>query len=204
MNSKKTKGNDLWAQVTKTVRPLDKSDKLVPDLPKVRPARRDRLFSADPAPFVRHYHPADNASDSAAAQLPKRQSPPQAIDKKAQRRIARGHIDIDRTLDLHGMTQQAALMRLERAVVEGVAMGQRTLLVITGKGGRRFSQSAADLPVAQRRRSDFELHGGVLKRMVPIWLTTPPLDHYIAGYSPADASHGGAGALYVRLRRQSR
>ena len=59
--------------------------------------------------------------------------------------------------------------------------GQRMVLVITGKGGPE---------------------GGALKRLVPMWLATAPLAAKIAAAAPARPHHGGAGALYVYLRRK--
>ena len=60
----------------------------------------------------------------------------------------------------------------------------------------------ADIPVAYRTRNEFEQHGGVLKRMVPLWLAGPELKPFIHSYGPAAQEHGGDGALYVVLRKQ--
>ena len=45
--------------------------------------------------------------------------------------------------------------------------------------------------------------GGVnrLKRAVPLWLSQPAFALYVSGYADAAQSHGGEGALYVRLRK---
>ena len=43
---------------------------------------------------------------------------------------------------------------------------------------------------------------GVLKRETPHWLDALP--DVVAGYGAADRKHGGAGALYVRLRRKDK
>jgi DNA-nicking Smr family endonuclease len=59
----------------------------------------------------------------------------------------------------------------------------KVVLVITGKGG-----------------SDGEGRG-VLKRQVPMWLEGPELRSLVIGYDNAGIGHGGAGALYVRVRR---
>ena len=66
--------------------------------------------------------------------------------------------------------------------------GDRTLLVITGKGLKKTD----DLRILDR---------GVLRAMLPIWLAEPALAPYIAGYDSAAQGHGGEGAFYVRLRR---
>jgi DNA-nicking Smr family endonuclease len=42
---------------------------------------------------------------------------------------------------------------------------------------------------------------GVLRRQVPLWLALPEFRRFIVGFDEAHVSHGGQGALYVRLRR---
>ena len=41
----------------------------------------------------------------------------------------------------------------------------------------------------------------MLKRQVPLWLALPEFRPLIVGFEDAHVSHGGQGALYVRLRR---
>jgi DNA-nicking Smr family endonuclease len=44
---------------------------------------------------------------------------------------------------------------------------------------------------------------GVLRRMVPQWLAMPDVRHLVVlGYEEAHTSHGGSGALYVRIRKK--
>jgi DNA-nicking Smr family endonuclease len=57
------------------------------------------------------------------------------------------------------------------------------VLVITGKGA---------------------LGDGVLRRRTPEWLAEPPLRSVVAGVSEAHRARGGAGALYVALKRNPR
>jgi DNA-nicking Smr family endonuclease len=107
------------------------------------------------------------------------------IMRKEKQKLVRGRETIDARIDLHGMTQteaHAALrIRLQRAQVNGA----KFVLVITGKG----------LPNSL-------LNGrGVLRRQVPLWLAQPEFRPYVAGFEVASASHGGEGALYVRLRK---
>ena len=92
---------------------------------------------------------------------------------------------------------QAQMDALE---VEGSAGGGMVQVVITGKGGRRLRLADA-LPLAHRTRRDVDPEGGVLKRMVPLWLDGPDLSPLVQAFSPATDRHGGAGALYVLLRR---
>ena len=46
-----------------------------------------------------------------------------------------------------------------------------------------------------------ERQRGVLKRSVPAWLAEPDLRAVVLSYTQATPRHGGAGALYVQLRK---
>ena len=113
------------------------------------------------------------------------------VDKHVVRRIKRGAQGIEARLDLHGMTQAEAHENLRLFIRDTAARGCRAVLVITGKGGRASSAAGfRDLPP------------GVLRHAVPHWLAAPDLSPLVAGFSPALPQHGGAGALYIQLRRR--
>jgi len=63
------------------------------------------------------------------------------------------------------------------------------VLVITGKGA-----AATGASLFEER--------GVLRRIVPHWLRLPELRPLVLGFEEAAQHHGGAGALYVRLRKR--
>jgi len=169
----------LWREVTRSVKPLGER-RAAPDQPRPRYRPRPMVEEIDP--------PAARAI-------------PGSIDRKARKQLARGRDPIDRVLDLHGLTQDRAYALLRRTIVSAHQEGVRTLLVITGKGGKRFAQTDA-LPAAYRTRAQFEPEGGVLKRRVPQWLETPELAPFVQATGEAADAHGGRGALYVRLRRR--
>lgn len=116
------------------------------------------------------------------APVPKTATAPGAIDRRTTRRIARGAISIDARLDLHGLTQVEAHLRLLHLLSAVRDEGGRTVLVITGKGA-----------VGEG--------GGVLRRMLPGWLSSPRFRPLVGSFDEAHRSHGGAGAFYVRLKR---
>ena len=122
---------------------------------------------------------------SPAATPPRRTTPPPLapIDRRTKQRLARGATEIGGRLDLHGLTQAEAHAALARFLHSAQARDVKVVLVITGKGG-----------------SDGEGRG-VLKRQVPMWLEGPELRSLVIGYDNAGIGHGGAGALYVRVRR---
>src|SRR5262249_26022258 len=115
--------------------------------------------------------------------------PSMSIDRRTRQRIARGVETIDARIDLHGRTQRQAHEALLRFLRGAQSDGARTVLVITGKGGRN---------------GDSEGGRGVLKRQVPLWLALPEFRLYVVGYDDAHIGHGGEGALYLRLRRAQR
>lgn len=115
---------------------------------------------------------------------PKAPPPLTPIDRRLKQRLARGQIEIDGRIDLHGRTLNEAHAALLRFLHRAQGEGARIVLVITGKGG----------PDPERGR-------GVLRRQVPLWLTLPDLRSYVLAVEEAHIAHGGAGALYVRLRR---
>jgi DNA-nicking Smr family endonuclease len=125
--------------------------------------------------------------------LPKPPPPLIPIERRKARRIARGHVEIDARLDLHGLRQTDAERRLRTFLLRARADGLRTVLIITGKGGAR--DSAATSAASDRGER------GILRRRVPMWLEAPELRDCVAGMAPAHVRHGGSGALYIHLRK---
>ncbi|WP_343039085.1 Smr/MutS family protein [Propylenella binzhouense] len=101
-----------------------------------------------------------------------------------RRRLARGRLDVDARLDLHGLGQDAAFARLGSFLQTAQAQGKRLVLVITGKGDESLSER------------------GILRRNLPHWLAHRDLRPLIAGVEQASRRHGGGGAFYIRLKRR--
>ncbi|BCJ89325.1 hypothetical protein IZ6_00600 [Terrihabitans soli] len=120
---------------------------------------------------------AKPARPAIAAPPPKPKAPPLApLEPKLARNLKRGGA-VDARFDLHGYRQDEAHSKLLWFLKSQRTRGARVVLVITGKSG-------------------------VLNRMVPMWLAEPDLRETVIGFSQASSAHGGAGALYVRLRRE--
>lgn len=113
-----------------------------------------------------------------------KEMPIHAFDKPTHRKISKGRVDIEARIDLHGLTQNDAYELLYGFLLGAHARGLKHVMVITGKG-RSFGSE------------------GVLKQAVPHWFSTPLFRLLVSAYEDAAHHHGGHGALYVRLRKQT-
>ena len=104
------------------------------------------------------------------------------IDKRLAERLKRGRLPVQSSLDLHGLTQPEAHAAVEGFIARAAERGLRTVLIVTGKGRRDG--------------------GGVLKSALPRWLNEAPSRGHVLAIAEARPEHGGAGALYVLLRRR--
>ena len=145
-----------------------------------------------PPPRPATERPAPARSFEAGSYTPPVSSPkppPVGLERRYKRKVAVGRIPVEGVLDLHGMTQAQAHVALHRFLVGAQRDGQRLVIVVTGKGMRdRYHRTDAAEP-------------GVLRRAVPFWLRDGTLRSIVIGFEEAALGHGGAGALYVRLRR---
>lgn len=179
----------LWAQVTRDVTPLRERPEDVRTAWTQRRQEPVRQPAVPPSPPPEPLFPEQHESGA------------RGVDRRRLRKLARGSDLPDSRVDLHGLDRMAAYAQLVRHLESALRRGDRCVLVITGKGGRRFAQRG-DLPPEFRRRSDFATGNGILRNAVPQWLDSPPLRNIVSGYASSHARHGGDGALYVMLRRR--
>jgi DNA-nicking Smr family endonuclease len=164
----------LWVRITRTAVPLKGRDRILSETEE--PATVDQLLSEPEPPPV--------APRRTAAAGPAHPAP-RSLDLPTRKKLAKGRLPIEGTVDLHGLTQSEAHALLLSFLHRAYADGRRHVLVITGKG--------------ESFRSD-----GVLRRAVPAWFATPPFRALVSGQEAAGRRHGGAGAIYVRLRRREK
>jgi DNA-nicking Smr family endonuclease len=162
----------LWNRVVASVRPLDATVRveLVPETEKAKPPPRPRPSVARPA-----------------ASPERRAVPGETLDASWDRKLARGLASPDRILDLHGHNLDRAWERLDRALEDAIAAGERLILLVTGK-----PPTGKDRPVAR----------GAIRAAVGDWLHASRHAASIAAVRAAHRRHGGAGALYIILRRR--
>ena len=180
----------LWNKVARTVNPLDRA--------RHRAAQQDvwedwvaEAFADGvaaprnpPAPLAATVpRPATGSPEGKGAPGARAAAPGLAsLERPAWRKLARGRVLIDASIDLHHMNQDEAMSRLHRFLVQARARQCRHVLVITGKGRSPRSE-------------------GVLRRMLPVWLGREPFSSLVSGVRAAGRGHGGEGAFYVRLRK---
>ncbi len=180
---------ELWEEVARSVKPLTKG--------KRKEAGKSSKAKAEPKP-------KEAMPVAAAAVRPKlsRLNPPQltGLDRKSERQMTRGKVEIDSRIDLHGTGIERARERLHSFIVNERTNGQRTVLVITGKGESPFARhtlhGSSHFHTPERQ--------GILRRKVPEWLHEAEFRTHVTGFQPAHPRHGGGGAYYVKLRRKER
>lgn len=178
----------LWARVAQTVVPLHPLQQAKggpaaairngPDQAPVANAKELRIparlpDAAAPAPAKVHARPLDR----------------HGLDSSWDKKLARGLIAPDFTLDLHGHSLDAAHARLDHGLAQAKALGARLVLVITG---RPRPVDAADR--GNRR--------GAIRAKLLDWLALGAHAGDIAAVRGAHRRHGGAGAVYLVLRRR--
>ncbi len=169
---------ELWSQVTKLIKPLRHMPSLPPPAEVVAPASVKPTASAVPAPKRREPKTSLPIEPREAALVP--------LERRVRQRLARGLTSVDDAIDLHGLYQDEAHAALRRFLFRAHAGGARIVLVVTGKG-----RSNGETSLEER---------GVLRRNVPHWLRAADLRTIVLAFEEAGQRHGGAGALYVRLR----
>lgn len=174
MAAKRIKDHELWERVKRTIKPLHSNragQDFLAEMEKMENSSRNQNKSS--ARIVRPYQPEQAARVSMI-------SKPAILDANTAKKIARGRTTIEGRLDLHGLTQNEAHSKLYSYLEAARYSGKRTVLVITGKGVRGE---------------------GILRHAVPRWLSEPAFRNITTGYHEAHITHGGSGAIYIRLRR---
>ena len=106
------------------------------------------------------------------------------LDPRILKRLRNGEFAYQAILDLHGMTAAAARVEVERFIMGASAAGHRGVLIVHGRG----RGSKDNVPV--------------LKERLKSWLARGRIGRSILAFTSARPADGGAGALYVLLRRR--
>ncbi len=105
------------------------------------------------------------------------------LDRRLLLRLRRGDYAVQGHVDLHGLNREEARDRVELFMHESRLKGHRCILIIHGRG----LNSKDQIPV--------------LKEAVRLWLVRGRLSRNVLAFATARPTDGGAGAVYVLLRR---
>lgn len=168
----------IWQRVRASVRPIERrivAEASMADLVAIDLKPAKRVKGRVPAPLA---PPAP----------PKRPRPPaNTLDGGWDKRLIRGAILPDRTIDLHGHTLASAHTALDHGIAAAIACGDRVILLVTGKPPR---------PESERPHAR-----GAIRAAIGDWLAGSRHADRIAAVRGAHPRHGGTGALYVIMRR---
>ncbi len=163
----------LWARVTATVRAIGRRT-AVPVAASLEPE-----VKSSPVRPIRIVAKPPSPATKTNAQVG------ETLDGGWDRRLRQGIVAPDRSIDLHGHTLASAHALLDHALERAIADDIRLLLVVTGRPPR----------AGDTRR-------GLIRASIGDWLSVSSHAGRIAAVRNAHPRHGGAGALYVVLRRR--
>ncbi len=112
---------------------------------------------------------------------------PDNLDGQWDRRIDKGAIVPDVSVDLHGSGLSGAYARLDGALEQAIAQRMKVVLLVTGKA-RMHDRTSGE-------------GRGAIASVVRDWLAASRHSGSIAAVRNAHPRHGGAGALYIVLKR---
>ncbi|HYG69119.1 MAG TPA: Smr/MutS family protein [Anaeromyxobacteraceae bacterium] len=109
-----------------------------------------------------------------------------SVDVGTVRKLRRGEYAVQGHLDLHGLTREEAKGAVEEFLRRSRNAGKRCVLLVHGRG----LHSKDQIPV--------------LKEALRSWLATARFGRHVLAFATAQPVDGGAGAVYVLLRRAGR
>jgi DNA-nicking Smr family endonuclease len=173
----------LWGRVIATVEPLHKAKSKVevktPPAPP-KPVRVERSRDTPKAGTT------SRCLDDARHER-KMVVPSVTLDGHWDRRIDKGAIIPDVKVDLHDTGLSGAYARLDRALEQAIAEKMKVVLLVTGKP-RTHDRASGE-------------GRGAIASVVRDWLASSRHAGSIAAVRAAHPRHGGAGALYIVLKR---
>jgi len=184
----------LWARVAATVTPLDPPRTgEEAHAPGGDGQGAQALAKAPPRPRVKGRVPPP-LPPVPPPPVPARALDRHGLDASWERKLVRAAVSPDFTLDLHGHTLDAAHARLDHGLTLAIAQGARLVLLVTGKPRPSDDHGHHDFRGRGERR-------GAIRAKLLDWLAAGPHASRIAAVRTAHPRHGGAGAVYIVLKR---
>lgn len=172
----------LWGRVIETVKPLHivkPNVEAKAATPPAKPVAKSQKLSP-PAAVIAKVATPDKRSE--------RKLPPahHNLDGHWDRRIHRGAIVPDISIDLHDANLSRAYARLDGALEQAIAQKMKVVLLVTGKP-RTHDRASGE-------------GRGAIAAVVRDWLGASRHARHISAVRNAHPRHGGAGALYIILK----
>ncbi len=176
----------IFALAMNGVTPLGKRQKFIPPQPPIanRPSSleqeeqqvMDQLRKLVDGQSWFSIHETDEAIEGLA----------DGVDPRLLSRLKSGEFSIQDHLDLHGLSRQQARPRVEAFLSRALGHGMRCVLIIHGRGHRSKDKKP------------------VLKPALKNWFLRSGLRKSILAFCTARVCDGGAGAIYVLLKKAKR
>ena len=176
---------DLWAEATSGARKVERGPELVPP-PAPRGAPEQVWYAdLDAVDELRALVSGDAPFDISDGDefIEGRVT---GLDPAIARRLRRGDYAVQGHLDLHGQTRDEAKRAVELFLRDARRSGKRCVVLVHGRG----LHSRDQLPV--------------LKEALRTWLGQGRFARHVLAFATARPADGGAGAVYVLLRRAGR
>jgi DNA-nicking Smr family endonuclease len=176
---------DLWAQAVAGARPVEGRERVVvapPPRPRVADFWHPDLDAIrELEALVSGEAPFDIADSD--EYIEGRVS---GLDPVLVRKLRRGEFSVQAHLDLHGKSRAEAKGEVDAFLRRSREQGKRCVLLVHGRG----LHSKDQVPV--------------LKEALRSWLATARFGRHVLAFATARPQDGGAGAIYVLLRKAGR
>jgi len=106
------------------------------------------------------------------------------VGPKIMKRLKRGEFSIQDYIDLHGLTKKEAETVVNNFIIQSHQEGLRCVLIVHGRG-----LGSVD-------------HQPAIKKELPVWFKRGTLKRIVLAFVTARPCDGGAGALYVLLKKR--
>jgi len=106
------------------------------------------------------------------------------VGPKVMRRLKRGEFSVQDYIDLHGLKKKEAEEVVREFIIKSYQQGLRCVLIVHGRG-----LGSVD-------------HQPAIKKELPLWFRRGSLKRIVLAFVTARPCDGGAGALYVLLKKR--
>jgi DNA-nicking Smr family endonuclease len=176
---------NIFRQAMKGVMPLADTRKKVVRSPSSREEAPDRFRSKEEK--ERQYL-SDLVQDSSAWDISfsdeYMMGAVPGVGPQVMRRLKRGEFSVQDYVDLHGLKKKEAEAVVREFIIKSYQRGLRCVLIVHGRG-----LGSVD-------------HQPTIKRELPVWFRRGMLKRIVLAFVTARPCDGGAGALYVLLKKR--